>query len=38
MIGNYFKSKYVFKTVFLENWEMTEKAKKANPNLSKPIT
>ena len=24
MMGNYFKSKYTFKALFLENWEMTQ--------------
>lgn len=33
-----FKTKFIFKTHFLENWEMTDIAKRENPDITKPIT
>lgn len=38
MPGNYFRTKYVFQSVFLENWQITELSQQQNPALSKPVT
>jgi hypothetical protein len=37
MPGSYFRNKFVFKVVFLENWEMTQLLTKRDPGSHKTV-
>lgn len=37
MLGSYFRNKFVFKAIFLENWEMTQLLSKRDPESHKTV-